>query len=146
LYAVKGTVTSRLTVRPAQPCGRVSREWGVVSSATVTLCAVRAETAFYQWDDGLRRLAQAPAGERRKLDHVCDRLVDELRRRLGGSFTTAELAGLYAAGTDWTLPIAVAGTSGMAKPWDPQVLADAAFARYGREALDYAGGRRQVGS
>lgn len=110
-----------------------------------TLGPVRAETAFYQWDDGQRRLADAAPGERRTLDRVCEGLVDELRRRVGGTFTTDELAALYAAGTDWTLPIVLAGTAGLATAWDPQVLADAAFARYGREALDYGGGRRHAG-
>jgi hypothetical protein len=29
--------------------------------------------------------------------------------------------------------------------WDPGIVVDAAFARYLREAADYAGGRRELG-
>jgi hypothetical protein len=50
-----------------------------------------------------------------------------LRRRLGSTFTLDELADLYASSPD---------LSG-----DPAWLVDAAFARYAREATDYAGGR-----
>ena len=66
----------------------------------------------------------------------------ELRRRLGGSFTTDELADLYDAGTDWTLDLAVNVAPGAPWAWDQRIVADAAFARYVREATDYAGGRR----
>jgi hypothetical protein len=57
------------------------------------------ETALPQWDEGTRRLADAPPESRRLLYRVTDRVVDELRRRLGGPFTTDELVELYDAGT-----------------------------------------------
>ncbi len=100
------------------------------------------ETAFYQWDEGQRRLREAPSALRPLLERIVDRVVAELRRRLGGRFTTAELVDLYDKGTDWTLQIAVETAPENPEAWDARIVADAAFARYVREAADYAGGRR----
>ncbi len=100
------------------------------------------ETAIHQWREGERRLDEAPAAQRPALDRVTEAIVRELRRRLGGPFTTAELADLYDRGTDWTLDLAVSVAPGAPFAWDPRVVADAAFGRYVREARDYAGGRR----
>ncbi|HLM49897.1 MAG TPA: hypothetical protein VK279_05060 [Solirubrobacteraceae bacterium] len=100
-------------------------------------------TAFFQWEDGLRALRDASPQDRRVMDRVHDRLVEELRRRLGGSFTTAELAELYDRGTDWAYDLAVAIAPDASAAWQPQV-ADAAFGTYVRGARDYAGGRRLV--
>ena len=82
------------------------------------------ENAFYQWTEGERRVRES-AG----LELVVPLVVDELRRRLGGSFTVDELADYYAAGTDWAESLA------------PGDAVDAAFGRYAREARDFAGGR-----
>jgi hypothetical protein len=100
------------------------------------------ETAIHQWRDGERRLEQAERPERIALERVTEAIVRELRRRLGGPFTTEELASLYDQGTDWTLDVAVAVAPDAPWAWDPRVVADAAFARYVREATDFAGGRR----
>jgi hypothetical protein len=99
------------------------------------------ETAIYQWEEGTRRLREADPADRRALERVTEQIVRELRRRLGGAFTTAELADLYAAGTDWCLDIAIAHAPSHPRAWDARTVADAAFARYVREASDFAGGR-----
>lgn len=83
------------------------------------------ENALFQWEDGERRLAEADDSSYRR---ATKELVEELRKRLGSSFTLEELADLYAAGPDLGL--------------DPTWLVDAAFGRYAREAVDFAGGRR----
>lgn len=54
-------------------------------------------------------------------------MVEELRKRLGSTFTLEELADLYASSPDFGA--------------DPAWLVDAAFWRYAREATDFAGGR-----
>jgi hypothetical protein len=100
------------------------------------------ETAIHQWREGERRLADAPAPQRPALERVTDAIHRELRRRLGGAFTTEELAELYDAGTDWCLDLAVSVAPDAPWAWDPRTVADAAFARYLRDATDYAGGRR----
>jgi DNA-directed RNA polymerase specialized sigma24 family protein len=102
------------------------------------------ETAMPQWQEGLRRLQQAPPDDRRLLERVTDRVVDELRRRLGGPFTTEELVQLYDQGTSWISDVAVAAAPDDPEAWDVRIVGDAAFARYLREATDFAGGRRRV--
>jgi hypothetical protein len=99
-------------------------------------------TAADQWADGLRRLEAAPADQRSVLEAVTRRIEAELRRRLGGPFTSEELADLYDAGTDWCSDVAYAAAPGHPYAWDVRVVADAAFGRYLRDAVDYAGGRR----
>lgn len=101
------------------------------------------ETAIFQWREGQQRLRDAEPAERAMLERVTGRIVDELRRRLGGAFTTGELAELYyEQGTDWCLDIAVGVAPDNPRAWEAQTVADAAFARYVREAADFAGGQR----
>jgi hypothetical protein len=102
------------------------------------------ETALDQWQAGLRRLADAPPDRRPVLDRVTRRLEDELRRRLGGPFTTSELVELYDRGTGWCTDLAVEVAPDAPWAWDVRTVADAAFGRYVREAGDFAGGRRLV--
>jgi hypothetical protein len=102
------------------------------------------ETAMPQWEEGSRRLATAPPEQRRTLDRVTGRVVEELRRRLGGPFTTQELVELYDRGTGWITDVAVAVAPDDPEAWDVRTVGDAAFARYLREATDFAGGRRII--
>lgn len=99
------------------------------------------ESAIHQWRQGERRLRQAPPERIRLLERVIDALVAELRRRLGGRFSAEELANLYAGGTGWCLQLAMAIAPDDPWAWDTGIVVDAAFARYLREAVDYAGGR-----
>jgi len=100
------------------------------------------ENAIYQWRQGERRLAQAPPERAAVLERVTRAVVAELRRRLGGRFSADELAELYDGGTAWCLQLASALAPEDPWAWDAGVIVDAAFARYLREAVDYAGGRR----
>ena len=95
------------------------------------------ENALYQWREGERRLAHAPEPAKDDLDLATDVVVEELRRRLGSSFVVDELADFYGRDTDWALEIARRNAAGT----DAASVVDAAFARYVREAKDYAGGR-----
>jgi hypothetical protein len=101
------------------------------------------ESDFYLWQEGERRLRAAPPAHRPVLERVVDTLVAELRRRLGGRFSSDELAELYEAGTGWCLQMAAATAPEDPWAWDSGVVSDAAFARYLREASDFAGGRRE---
>jgi hypothetical protein len=100
------------------------------------------DSALAQWQEGLRRLAEAPEDERRMLERVTTAVEAELRRRLGGAFTTDELADLYDRGTDWVTDLAVSVAPEDPYAWDVRTVGDAAFGRYLRSATDYAGGRR----
>ena len=102
------------------------------------------ETAIHQWQRGERRLSAAPEDRARVLDRVVEALVAELRRRLGGRFSTEELVELYETGTSWCLQTAMRLAPEDPWAWEAGLVADAAFARYVREAADFAGGRREV--
>lgn len=103
------------------------------------------ENAIYQWRRGERRLRQAPLERTALLERVVSALVAELRRRLGGRFRAEELAALYAGNTAWCQQTAMTIAPDDPWAWEAGVVVDAAFARYLREAADYAGGRREVG-
>jgi hypothetical protein len=102
------------------------------------------ENANYQWQQGERRLRAQPPERRRTTERVTEALVAELRRRLGGRFSSDELVALYEQGTSWCQQVAMNVAPQEPSAWDAAVVADAAFARYLREAADYAGGRREV--
>ncbi len=104
------------------------------------------ENASYQWQQGERRLRAEPADRRRRMERVTDALVTELRRRLGGRFSSDELVELYRSGTAWCLQVAMKVAPEEPWAWEAGVVVDAAFGRYLREAADYAGGRRGVGA
>ena len=98
---------------------------------------------FSLWQEGMRRLESADPSVRPALERVVDALVLELRRRLGGPFTTDELAALYLEqGTDWCFEIAVRVAPREPAAWDLTTVAGAAFVRYVRQASDFAGGSR----
>lgn len=99
------------------------------------------ENALFQWEEGRRALQAIEDPRQRRLsDRVVDAIREELRRRIGPTFTAAELADLYGEGTDWAQQVAldVAPTI----EGDAQALADAAFWLYLRGAADFAGGRQ----
>jgi hypothetical protein len=95
------------------------------------------QNALFQWEEGERRLRDAPELERADLESAVYLVLDELRRRLGSAFTVDELASLYGSGVDWAATLARRASAGSDAPW----VVDAAFNRYAREAADYAGGK-----
>jgi hypothetical protein len=99
--------------------------------------AYELENALYQWRDGERRLAETEEPARADLERAADAVVERLRKRLGSVFVLDELAELYAEGTDWATELAARHAAGT----DAAAVVDAAFARYAREASNYAGGR-----
>jgi hypothetical protein len=102
------------------------------------------ENALFQWEEGMRSLrAIEDPKERRQADRVVGAVQDELRRRIGPTFSAAELAELYGRGTDWCLRVALDTVPGLAG--DARSLAAAAFWLYLRGATDFAGGRQLIG-
>jgi hypothetical protein len=97
------------------------------------------------WREGERRLLETEGRQRMVFERIVDQLVAELRRRLGGPFTTDQLAALYMRdGIDWCFEVAVRTAPADPEAWDLPTVAGAAFARYVRQASDYGGGRRIV--
>jgi hypothetical protein len=106
---------------------------------------VRFDEAIGLWREGERRLVTADPADRAALERVVERIVDELRRRLGGPFTAQELATLYGTeGTDWCFELAAQTAPDQPAAWDLTTVSGAAFARYLREARDWGGGRRII--
>jgi hypothetical protein len=101
------------------------------------------ENAVLQWEEGYRRLEELRSRPAvyRALGRGVVSVQDELRKRLGSSFSVSELAGVYRDGTDWTLELAMRARPEDLESWDPAIAADAAFYLYMREAADFAGGR-----
>jgi hypothetical protein len=99
--------------------------------------------ALYQWEEGYQRLRDASEGvygggaPQRAVDAV----RDELRKRIGATYTAGELADLYAEGTDWCLEAARWALPEEAADLDPQAIVDGAFFLQLRGATDYSGGR-----
>jgi len=106
---------------------------------------MRFDDVFGLWEDGARNIAAADPADQPALERVVDELVHELRRRLGGPFTTEELARLYASeGTDWAFATATRVAPHNPAAWDMPTVAGAAFARYAREASDFREFHRRV--
>ena len=105
------------------------------ASRDVTAIDYAIDNALFQWEDGERRLREHGELERPALV-----VVDELRRRLGSSFSLGELADLYGANTDWASDVARSAGAGT----EAAEVVDAAFGRYAREAVDYRAGRREL--
>jgi hypothetical protein len=101
------------------------------------------DNALYQWEEGYRRLRELSEqpGLGRRARVAVDAVRDELRRRIGPTFTAQELAELYGRGTDWCLEAARRALPADAADLDPQAITDGAFHLYLRGARDYAGGR-----
>jgi hypothetical protein len=99
-------------------------------------------SARLQWDEGKRRLAVEgeDTARSRHLDLLVDAVVDELRRRIGQTYTLGDLAGAYQGADDWVRDVIL--TSLPPRPRagvrDASVIQDAAFARYAQGALDYS--------
>ena len=97
------------------------------------------ESARHEWEHGYRRL-EASRGDgdayARLLIQV-ETITDELRRRLGGTFTLAELVEAYTGAERWVRD--VVSERAPVRNW-PRTLAtaeDAAFHLYQRGAVDY---------
>jgi hypothetical protein len=99
--------------------------------------AFAVKLARSEWAEGSRRFDEAVKADRRLLD-ASDVVIDELRRRVGQTFTLEELAEAYNTAERWAYA-AVADHA--AFPGWPRRLTDvldAAFHLYALGATDYA--------
>lgn len=98
------------------------------------------DVARHQWEEGLRRLAAERGSPRAdQLVELVDAVQDELRRRVGQTYSLAQLAAAYGGSEDWVRDIVVAAAPprGRAGVRDTTLVQDAAFGRYARGATDY---------
>ena len=99
------------------------------------------ESARQQWDEGKRRLdgVGAETARGRHLWLLVEAVLGELRRRVGQTFTLAELAGVYDGSEDWIREVVLVSAPPKARAGirDVVLVQDAAFAHYARGASDY---------
>lgn len=111
---------------------------------------VTVESARHQWEEGVRRVDAAAHDEPRyrELADLVDSVVDELRRRVGQTFTLAELADAYAGADEWVRDVVAGEAAGESEGGDAPrrrragiadtaLVQDAAFGLYARGATDY---------
>lgn len=97
------------------------------------------ESARGDWEQGYRRFLENvrnPVASER-LHRQVDVVNDELRRRVGGRFSLAELVAAYESSEDWAR-VAVSEHA-PARGWerDLALVSDAAFHLYSRGAVDF---------
>lgn len=96
------------------------------------------DNALFNWEAGARHLARLESeGGAGGALRVVASIRDEIRRRVGVTFSAAELADFYGKGTDWARQLD--GVDPAAP--DIQELIDAAFWEQLKAASDFAGGR-----
>jgi hypothetical protein len=92
-----------------------------------------------EWEQGHRRLQQevreTPRGE--TLLAELEAVTAELRRRVGQTFTLAELADAYAASEAWTREAVAEAQPASGWPRRLSMVTEAAFYLYSRGAVDY---------
>lgn len=105
------------------------------------------ETTIFQWEEGYRKLQAARSEPQvyRVLGRHVVMVEDELRKRLGSSFSIDELATLY-RDADWALDLTMGTAPGQSPLLDSSTVIDAAFYLYMREAVDFGGGSVRRGA
>lgn len=101
------------------------------------------QVARFAWEEGLRRLEADRSTLRGVRNELSFAVVDELRRRLGVTFSVAQLAQAYGGASAWYFEVAARAAPAQPDAWDPAVALDAGFARMARLATD-APGRGQA--
>jgi hypothetical protein len=99
------------------------------------MSTVAVQNARLQWEDGYRRLREHASDRptyQRLLAQV-DVLTGELNRRVGQTFTLAELAVAYDEADRWLLEVLPPGAGAV----QLGLVEDAAFHLYARGAVDY---------
>ena len=100
---------------------------------------VEIESARREWEDGQRRLSDYAddSRERERLLAQVEAVTEELRRRVGGTFTLAELTRAYAGADAWSREIVSQRAPAPGWPRTLSLVEATAFHHYARGALDY---------
>lgn len=99
------------------------------------MTAAAVESARFSWQEGLRRLERRGPLTGSRLALV-EAVHDELRRRVGVTFTLGDLARAYGEAGEWFLQLAPRVAPKHPEEWDPATALDGAFALYARQARD----------
>jgi len=95
--------------------------------------------ARQEWEEGTRRLESAREDRRRyrQLLELLDLVLDELRRRIGQTYTLAELVTAYGESERWAREVLEERATSASWPRDLTLVVAAAFDAYQRGAIDY---------
>lgn len=99
-----------------------------------------AEHVRHEWEQAAREL-ESSAHERRRYERLLaevEVVTDELRRRVGQTFTLAELERAYREADAWAASALAESLGASAWPRTLSVVLGAAFHAYARGATDYA--------
>jgi alcohol dehydrogenase class IV len=96
------------------------------------------ETTRREWEEGNRRLQAAASDDARyeRMLTEVDVVLEQLRRRVGQTFTLDELASAYADADRW-VQAALDDAAAPGWPARSTTVQDAAFHIYSRGAVDY---------
>jgi hypothetical protein len=93
----------------------------------------------HEWEQGYRRFEAASrepvVGDR--LQRQLEIITDELRKRIGQTFTLQELAAAYDAADEWARDVVSEHAATPGWPRTLSMVQDAAFHLYQRGAVDY---------
>jgi hypothetical protein len=97
------------------------------------------ELARQQWEEGYRRMQRESADRalQARLLRQVEIVLEELRRRVGGSYTLSELAHAYRDAERWAHEAIAETEPPPGWPRWVSTATDAAFHRYARGAQDY---------
>ena len=97
------------------------------------------ESARREWEDGYRRFQDESRDPLRAegLHLELEAVTDELRKRLGSTFTLRELATEYGQADAWTRTAVAERAATAGWPATLSLVESAAFFLYSRGALDY---------
>lgn len=96
------------------------------------------ETARQEWEEGHRRFQEEARDPRRRLRllDLLERVTAELRKRLGTTFTMAELVETYPGVEEWARE-SLEDLRLPGWPRDVTLVSEEAFHLYARGAVDY---------
>ena len=97
------------------------------------------EVARQEWEEGSRRLeaAREDARRYRQLLELLDLVLDELRKRIGQTYTLRELVAVYGESDRWAHEVLEERATASGWPPDLTIVLAAAFDAYQRGAVDY---------
>lgn len=97
------------------------------------------EVARQEWEEGSRRLEAARDDEHRyrQLLDLLELVLDELRKRIGQTYTLSELVAIYRDADRWARELLEERAPQPDWPRDLTVVVAAAFDAYQRGAIDY---------
>jgi hypothetical protein len=99
----------------------------------------RIEIARHEWGDGTRKLeaVREEPPRYRQLLELHELVLDELRKRIGQTYTLEELVAVYAESDRWGREVLDERASVPGWPRDLTTVLAAAFDTYQRGAMDY---------